>query len=162
MLEEKVGVLEEKLEKETIMNKIELDRKLQMLEKKFEKKIKIRVLKEKICTLETTKTKMGEKIYMLEKSHEKKILELEKKMCSLMASGPSIHPSFLSKLANATPRDQKQMLGDRLFPIICNISRDDDQATKIINHLLGSENQQLLLMLEDYDYLLNRIKNLKN
>ena len=105
---------------------------------------------------------MCEKIYMLEKSHEKKILELEKKMCSLMASGPSIHPSFLSKLANATPKDQKQMLGDRLFPIICNISRDDDQATKIINHLLRSENQQLLLMLEDYDYLLKRIKNLKN
>ena len=94
MLEEKVGVLEEKLEKENTMNKIELDRKLQMLEKKFEKKIKIRVLKEKICTLETTKTKICEKIYMLEKSHEKKILELEKKMCSLMAPGPSIHPSI--------------------------------------------------------------------
>ena len=62
MLEEKVGVLEEKLEKETTRNKIELDRKLQMLEKKFEKKIKIRVLEEKICTLETTKTKMSEKI----------------------------------------------------------------------------------------------------
>ena len=107
VLKEKVGVLEEKLEKETTRNKIELDRKLQMLEKKFEKKIKICVLEEKICTLETTKTKMGEKIYMLEKSHEKKILELEKKMCSLMAPGPSIpsssiHPSFLSKLANAT------------------------------------------------------------
>ena len=103
---------------------------------------------------------------MLEKSHEKKILELEKKMCSLMAPGPSIHPSihpsFLSKLANATLIDQKQMLGDRLFPIIRDISRDDDKATKIINHLLGSENQQLLLMLEDYDYLLKRIKNLKN
>ena len=46
MLEEKVGVLEEKLEKETTRNKIELGRKLQMLEKKFEKKIKIRVLEE--------------------------------------------------------------------------------------------------------------------
>ena len=107
------------------------------------------------------------KIHMLEKSHEKKILELEKKMCSLMAPGPSIpsssiHPSFLSKLANATLIDQKQMLGDRLFPIIRDISRDEDKATKIINHLLGSENQQLLLMLEDHDYLLKRIKNLKN
>ena len=95
---------------------------------------------------------------------KKKILELEKKMCSLMASGPSIpsssiHPSFLSKLANATLIDQKQMLGDRLFPIIRDISRDDDKATKIINHLLGSENQQLLLMLEDYDYLLKNLKN---
>ena len=120
---------------------------------------------QEVCALETNKTKMDEKINMLEKNHEKKILELEEKMCSLMAPGPSIHPSihpsFLSKLANATPKDQKQMLGDRLFPIIRNISRDDNQATKIINHLLGSENQQLLLMLEDNDYLLKRIKNLK-
>ena len=53
-------------------------------------------------------------------------------------------------------------LNGKIVLIIRNISRDYDQATKIINHLLGSENQQLLLMLEDYDYLLKRIKNLKN
>ena len=123
-------------------------------------KIKICVLEEKICTLETTKTKMGEKIYTLEKSHEKKILELEKKMCSLMALGPSIHPSIHLSYPSWPMLLLKTR--SRLFPIIRNISWDDDQATKIINHLLGSENQQLLLMLEDYDYLLKRIKNLKN
>jgi polyadenylate-binding protein len=49
-------------------------------------------------------------------------------------------------LAEANPQDQKQMLGERLFPVIA--SMHPDMAGKITGMLLEIDNSELLHMLE--------------
>ena len=55
-------------------------------------------------------------------------------------------PLTASMLATAQPREQKQMLGERLFPLIQ--SRFPDVAGKITGMLLEINNSELLHMLE--------------
>jgi hypothetical protein len=54
-------------------------------------------------------------------------------------------------LANATPQEQKQMLGERLFPLIQNMQ--PDLAGKITGMLLEIDNTELLHMLESRESL---------
>jgi len=56
---------------------------------------------------------------------------------------PELTPSML---ADAAPQDQKQMLGERLYPLIHNMHQDE--AGKITGMLLEIDNSELLHMLE--------------
>lgn len=56
-----------------------------------------------------------------------------------------------SMLADATPQDQKQMLGERLYPLIA--SMHPEEAGKITGMLLEIDNSELLHMLEHQESL---------
>lgn len=73
-----------------------------------------------------------------------------------MSSQPAVHihgqePLTTSMLASAVPQEQKQMLGERLFPLIREIHHD--LAGKITGMLLEIDNTDLLHMLEDRESL---------
>lgn len=60
-------------------------------------------------------------------------------------------PLTPAALANATPQEQKQMLGERLFPLIQNMQ--PELAGKITGMLLEIDNTELLHMLESRESL---------
>ncbi|KRX45859.1 Polyadenylate-binding protein 1, partial [Trichinella murrelli] len=60
-------------------------------------------------------------------------------------------PLTSSMLSSAPPQEQKQMLGERLFPLIMEIHKD--LAGKITGMLLEMDNGELLNMLESPDLL---------
>lgn len=60
-------------------------------------------------------------------------------------------PLTASMLAEAPPQEQKQMLGERLFPLIQGMY--PDLAGKITGMLLEIDNSELLHMLESRDSL---------
>jgi polyadenylate-binding protein len=59
-------------------------------------------------------------------------------------------------LANATPQEQKQMLGERLFPLIQQVQ--PDLAGKITGMLLEIDNTELLHMLESRESLKAKVE----
>jgi polyadenylate-binding protein len=59
-------------------------------------------------------------------------------------------------LASATPQEQKQMLGERLFPLIQNMQ--PDLAGKITGMLLEIDNTELLHMLESRESLKAKVE----
>jgi polyadenylate-binding protein len=59
-------------------------------------------------------------------------------------------------LANATPQEQKQMLGERLFPLIQNMQ--PELAGKITGMLLEIDNTELLHMLESRESLKAKVE----
>lgn len=72
------------------------------------------------------------------------------------APQPAVHiqgqePLTASMLADATPAEQKQMLGERLFPLIHVMH--PDLAGKITGMLLEIDNSELLHMLEHNESL---------
>lgn len=64
---------------------------------------------------------------------------------------PGQEPLTPAGLANATPQEQKQMLGERLFPLIQQMQ--PDLAGKITGMLLEIDNTELLHMLESRESL---------
>ena len=50
------------------------------------------------------------------------------------------------------------MLGERIFPLIQRIYPDPDRAAKITGMLLKNDNEDLLRMIEDPDYLSKEAK----
>lgn len=60
-------------------------------------------------------------------------------------------PLTASMLADALPQEQKQMLGERLFPLISSLY--PDQAGKVTGMLLEMDNAELLHMLESEESL---------
>lgn len=54
-------------------------------------------------------------------------------------------------LASAKPEEQKQMLGERLLPLIREIN--PDLADKITNMLLEMDNSEIVHMLDHQEYL---------
>uniref|UniRef100_A0A131XPA2 Polyadenylate-binding protein n=1 Tax=Hyalomma excavatum TaxID=257692 RepID=A0A131XPA2_9ACAR len=65
-------------------------------------------------------------------------------------------PLTASMLAEATPHDQKQMLGERLFPLIHRMY--PDLAGKITGMLLEIDNSELLHMLEHHESLKAKVE----
>jgi len=65
-------------------------------------------------------------------------------------------PLTPSMLASATQQQQKQMLGERLFPLI-QVTHGD-MAGKITGMLLEIDNSELLHMLESYDVLKAKVE----
>jgi len=64
-------------------------------------------------------------------------------------------PLSASALAAAHPNDQKQMLGERLFPLIQD--KHPGVAGKVTGMLLEMDNAEILHLLEDRDLLTSRI-----
>jgi len=64
---------------------------------------------------------------------------------------PGQEPLTAAALANANPQEQKQMLGERLFPLIHQMQ--PESAGKITGMLLEIDNTELLHMLESRDSL---------
>jgi len=58
-------------------------------------------------------------------------------------------------LASAQPQEQKQMLGERLFPLIQNMF--PDLAGKITGMLLEIDNSELVHMLEHQESLKSKV-----
>ncbi|CAF1343561.1 unnamed protein product, partial [Rotaria sordida] len=65
-------------------------------------------------------------------------------------------PLTLAALANATPLEQKQMLGERLFPLIQQIQLE--LVGKITGMLLEIDNTELLHMLESNELLKAKVE----
>ena len=65
-------------------------------------------------------------------------------------------PLTASMLAAAPPQEQKQMLGERLFPLIQNMY--PDLAGKITGMLLEIDNSELVHMLEHQESLKSKVK----
>jgi len=65
-------------------------------------------------------------------------------------------PLTASMLADASPPEQKQMLGERLFPLIHGMY--PDLAGKITGMLLEIDNSELLHMLEDHTVLKSKVE----
>jgi hypothetical protein len=65
-------------------------------------------------------------------------------------------PLSASALAAAHPNDQKQMLGERLFPLIQE--KYPIAAGKVTGMLLEMDNTEILHLLEDRDLLSSRIE----
>eukprot|EP00088_Acartia_fossae_P070268 TRINITY_DN9356_c0_g2_i1.p1 TRINITY_DN9356_c0_g2~~TRINITY_DN9356_c0_g2_i1.p1 ORF type:complete len:230 (+),score=88.08 TRINITY_DN9356_c0_g2_i1:1-690(+) len=69
---------------------------------------------------------------------------------------PGQEPLTSTMLAAAPPQEQKQMLGERLFPLIQKMH--PDQAGKITGMLLEIDNADLLHMLEDFKSLTSKVE----
>ncbi|CAF1306488.1 unnamed protein product [Rotaria sordida] len=65
-------------------------------------------------------------------------------------------PLTPAALANATPQEQKQMLGERLFPLIQQMQ--PELAGKITGMLLEIDNTELLHMLESRESLKAKVE----
>jgi len=65
-------------------------------------------------------------------------------------------PLTASMLASAQPQEQKQMLGERLYPLID--SMHSDLASKITGMLLEIDNSELLHMLESRESLTSKVE----
>merc|ERR1719325_574595 len=67
-----------------------------------------------------------------------------------------VRPQPATMLAAAPPQEQKQMLGERLFPLIQRMY--PDLAGKITGMLLEIDNAELLHMLEDHNSLKSKVE----
>ncbi|XP_016045484.1 polyadenylate-binding protein 4 isoform X4 [Erinaceus europaeus] len=81
-------------------------------------------------------------------------------MQPLQAPQPAVHvqgqePLTASMLASAPPQEQKQMLGERLFPLIQTMH--SNLAGKITGMLLEIDNSELLHMLESPESLRSKV-----
>merc|ERR1719190_140316 len=69
---------------------------------------------------------------------------------------PGQEPLTASMLAAALPQEQKQMLGERLYPLIERMY--PDLAGKITGMLLEIDNAELLHILEDHSSLKGKVE----
>lgn len=67
-------------------------------------------------------------------------------------------PLTATMLATAPPQEQKQMLGERLFPLISTMF--PDLAGKITGMLLEIDNSELLHMLESQESLEAKVRRM--
>ena len=67
-----------------------------------------------------------------------------------------LEPLTASMLAQASPSEQKQMLGERLFPLIIDLF--PDMAAKITGMLLENDNSELVHMLEHKESLSSKVE----
>ncbi|XP_039139692.1 polyadenylate-binding protein 4-like isoform X1 [Dioscorea cayenensis subsp. rotundata] len=72
------------------------------------------------------------------------------------ASNPQGTEMLSSMLAAASPEQQKQMLGDRLYPLV--MKHKFDLAAKITGMLLEMDNSELLLLLESPEALAIKVQ----
>lgn len=73
----------------------------------------------------------------------------------MSATIPGTDPLTTGMLASANPQEQKQMLGERIFPLIQRMY--PDLAGKITGMLLEMDNSELLMMLENAEILKTKV-----
>jgi len=66
-----------------------------------------------------------------------------------------------SKLAAAPPQEQKQILGEHLYPLISQLCKED-MVGKITGMMLEMENSELLVLLDNPDMLQERVQEASN
>lgn len=79
----------------------------------------------------------------------------------LMQSGPVQQEDLASKLSSAPPQEQKQILGEQLYPLISSLCKPE-QVGKITGMMLEMENSELLVLLETPELLQNRVQEASN
>jgi polyadenylate-binding protein len=72
------------------------------------------------------------------------------------AAPGGLEPLTAAALANAPERQQKQMIGERLFPLV--MASQPELAAKITGMLLEMDNSELILLLESPDALQQKIQ----
>merc|ERR550537_684846 len=72
-----------------------------------------------------------------------------------MGGMPQMSQSAASTLANAPPGMQKQMLGEKIFPMISRIH--PEMAGKITGMMLEMDNSELLMLVESPDQLKSKV-----
>ena len=60
------------------------------------------------------------------------------------------------ELTTLTPKDQKQRLGDEIFPMIQKVN--SDLVVKVTGMLLEQDNMKIIGMLDDENYFNNKVK----
>jgi len=68
---------------------------------------------------------------------------------------PGQEPLTTAALAAASPADQKNMLGERLYPLV--LAQQPERAGKITGMLLEMDNSELLILLESPQELTAKI-----
>ncbi|KAI6191727.1 hypothetical protein M3Y97_00259200 [Aphelenchoides bicaudatus] len=71
--------------------------------------------------------------------------------------GPVQQENLATKLSAASSQEQKQILGEHLYPLISNLCTKEEHVGKITGMLLEMDNQELLLVLENPDLLKERV-----
>jgi polyadenylate-binding protein len=74
---------------------------------------------------------------------------------SYVGAAPAVEPLATQSLAQASAQDQKQMLGERIFPIVQQTF--PEEAGKITGMLLEMDNAELLIMLDDVSIMKSKI-----
>merc|ERR1719301_19716 len=72
-----------------------------------------------------------------------------------MGGMPQMGQSAASTLANAPPGMQKQMLGEKIFPMISRIH--PEMAGKITGMMLEMDNSELLMLIESPEQLKGKV-----
>lgn len=62
----------------------------------------------------------------------------------------------LGQLANMPPQEQKQLIGEKLYPMVSQLT-DTEKAGKVTGMLLEMENSELLIMLDDRNVLSQKV-----
>jgi len=80
---------------------------------------------------------------------------------ALGAGQPQQQQQMTSKLAAATPQEQKQILGEHLYPRISQLCKED-MVGKITGMMLEMENSELIMLLENPELLQDRVNEASN
>jgi polyadenylate-binding protein len=83
-------------------------------------------------------------------------MQMQQQQTSIMVTGQGQEPLTASMLAQADIQTQKQLLGERLFPLIQ--SMHPEFAGKITGMLLEMDNSELLHMLESRESLSAKVQ----
>jgi len=73
-----------------------------------------------------------------------------------MQGAPVQQEDLASKLSAASPQEQKQILGEHLYPRISELAKAD-QVGKITGMMLEMENSELIVLLENPELLQSRV-----
>ena len=98
----------------------------------------------KVQVLERRKTEMEDEIQKFKYWME----EMKKNM-----ETQSVGESFFPLLAKSNPQERKQLIGERLFLRINSIIGDGQRSINIVSKLLLDDNEELLIMCFDMNYL---------
>jgi len=72
-----------------------------------------------------------------------------------LPSVQGVEPLTTAMLASANIQDQKQMLGERIFPVVQTLC--PEEAGKVTGMLLEMDNAELLMMLDDRDLMSTKV-----
>jgi len=75
----------------------------------------------------------------------------------MQSAAPAQQEDLTSKLSSASPQEQKQIIGEYLYPRITNLCKPD-LVGKITGMMLEMDNSELLVLLENPNLLQDRVQ----